>query len=1569
MKQTFLNSVAVAIGISAMTILPVSAQVSGWHRLGEVQPESKKEFVRPQKSPETKFLERRGVTNPNARIQPVIEGEFALPTIKQSPARIIKKSVENPRGHFYGVVPRHGAMETREQAFLASIDPVSLTCYPLYYGGQYVGALGEYDYMLVGSAVRNGKLYAYENYYDVPDFNSVWHVIDLQTGNEEQTINFGSSSLANAYSMTWDPEADLFYILRVNNDDSNSHLVVVDPRDWSLKYIKDLGANHYCPSIVYNPMDKQTYVFDLENRVYTIDPKTAVLTQAGELDADYSLFVDYANGAMCYSPMDQQFILLYRDVNQGTHSLLMIDPETWEVADLGVLGGRSDVYISSIVCNDEFAEADAPELPQEMTFNFVKNATSGSIEFTVPSLTYYGVEIPASTPVKTVITDNGAEIYSASLKPGEKVTKNFTLTEDVHNLSLVCSINNKVSPARKQVLCVGNDNPMAPADLYLNNMVLTWSAPGEVGEHNGYVDTSKLTYDIYVDDVRQNQTPVTECSYRLTAAGQDTQRVDIKVVANANNKSSNPGVLNTVFGNGYTIPFSMMPTKEQSELFTVENTNDDYFFWHYTTLADDASKGGMIISMSTVIDHNDWLFLPLLNFTNADVMYQLSFNIASAKNYDSIQSFDIALASRPSSGDIKRVVYSVDEYAITPEQKTFTINFCPPSAGTYFIGIHDRGLKANEAKGMFLTNFKVIALDGTSSAVPENPSNVNITPYQDGTNGATLAITLPTKDLLGNALPSGQNITATVKCGNFENSATGTPGSTVNVAVDAPTLGFQNFDVTLSNAHGAGMLSTYRAYVGIDVPLPPVNIRRTVASDNMSMQLVWDAPGNVGEHGGFVDVNNLLYEIYVRAGIQYAKVGSTNKTNIKFETSESKQSSFVTGPAARNEAGLSSYSVFVQEVLGKPYEMPIVEEFNTTNFNYTPYSKFTQNEFSNSEWENIGAPAGLGLTNCNPVQGTLVGYGNAAGPGKVRFPKISTEGYEEINFKLRYWSYLLSPAIEVYVRTFDKQEEFLLEKFNTRSVGGQWIEKVIKLPAELCNQPWVEFSIRASFTGAPNEYLVIDSWEVSADCDYDLKMMEIEGPTQVSIGNVPEYTITVSNAGHIRNSGEITTELLQTNGTVVATEKSVIPNINPSQTFSTKVKFDIGGEFLGRNNYQIRATVKSNNDELPFNNVRTLIVDVKDCQLPVVNLLRGQLNQTGDQATITWMNPSTSYGNFQDFEIEEPYKLTDKIGAWQNIDFDKGVPTRLGASEGGVELTWEDSNLPCAWTVVNPHDWGFDLEDRLKPHSGNQYIMARSIVSPDEANPNMAADWLISPEVKGGTEISFMYTTLASDYTEYVYLYYSSTGTELDPVNATHLVNGDFIRLRSFSKVGSEGWEKCTYQLPSDAKYFALVYSSYDCLAAMIDDISFTPLNDQKWDIDHFELHRVIDGNDEIIVENTLDRRIVDPNFPLDKSVNYYVLTYVNHEGRIIPGPKSNIVTLLGPDYDGVNSITALDGIYAGKGYINLQGYAGKTLKVFSTDGRLVMTVNPRNDNARFSIDRGMYIITEGRGTAKVIVK
>lgn len=1569
MKRFYLP-VGVATVVAALTLSIGATNAEGWHKLdGKVREASAP--AHRQLTPKERRLEKLGANLPGQKIQSVYDGlQHVTPAVDMAPANVIAKTIEAPRAHLYGVVSRTSSMQTAAQAYLASIDPLNLTITPRYYGSIYATSQGD-SYVYQGAGYRDGKIYIPELTQGAEGIQIYWNEVDLATGVQTNRYYYGADLNADAYSICHDIDNDVFYTLSFTQD-SDSHLGMVDPKDgFKYTYLGHLGAGEFYAGLAYNPMDKKIYAFDDDINVYTVNLRNISTLKAGELDLDYSMFTPTANAAVTYSPMDEAFICLFRDNYTESNRIVLIDPDSFEVTDAGPLKGRSDIFISSIICADDFADAEAPELPEAMTFSFDKNSLSGDIIMTVPSLTYYGVEIPATTPVKVTLKSGDKVIYSANHKPGEKVTARLTLDQAYHHLAYTCSIGDKESPARKQNLAVGNDNPAAPTNIKVEGNTISWTAPTSVGAHQGYVDTSALTYDVYFNKVKQNATPISGCSYTFNVAG-DLALTAIDVIATANGVSSEPGSINFAIGNAMRLPFASMPSQEESELYTTLNNNNDVAYWFFTTQKETGATG-MAMPMSYYNDSDDWLFLPAIHFDNSDTMYQISFDGASLYSTPTLQSVEIFIGKHPSVKGMTEKVYSDLNLTIDPSATPVLARFAVPAPGDYYIGIHDRSTKANSAKGMFVNNFLVQAIAGSSSAVPASPNDVVITPAPLGAKSATLSFTMPAKDLTGNTLDPSKELTAAVLCGTYVSRKSGLPGAPVSIDVRVPKSGVNLFSLAVSNDKGDGLNTNYSAYVGIDRPMAPQNIKGKVSEDNLSMELSWDAPGEIGLNGGYVDPSSLLYDIYMRNGVAYTRVGTTDKLNVSFEPSLHTQVAYHVGPVARNEGGISEYSEFVQEVLGTPYETPVIEEFNTVNFAVNPYSQMQQNEYAGSRWESVGTVANLGVGNAILIQGAVIAYSESGleVPALLKFPKICTKGYDKLTFTMRYWDYVKAPAMQIRARTASNQSEFIVARVNPKhKLIGEWSDFTFTLPEELMDQGWVEFAVYANLRATANEYVILDSWQVMPDIEYDLKVKEITGPDQISIGNTAKFAITVVNAGQLRNQGKLKLELCTEGGQVIDSQSLSTAQLNHNQEYTASAEFEIGGAFADSKNLMLRATVTAPNDDLLANNTLEYKVPVKPSQLPVVKTIRQTSydETTGDlQGRV--ITPSLTYGAIQDFELETPFLNTEHFNAgWQNIDMDKCSPGAIGS--GNLEIKWDGYGQPCAWTVIDPVAMGFENDQRLFAHSGKQCIMARALYQPSEDKDLLlqSSDWLISPEVKGGSQVSFWFNTLASDYKEYIEIWYSTTGTNLStkhPIPSG--VNGDFIKLRSFSKEGSDVWDYVSFQLPDDAKYFAIVYTSIDELAAMLDDIEITPANLCRWELDHYELWRSIDRGKPECIDNNMTTSTFSDNLPADKRGEYWVYAVVKgDDGKLLRGPKSPVLVV--NNHVGVQTITTLDGIRGGKEEIVVNGCQGQTLSIFALDGKLIKTARPASDAERIAIDKGIYIVRCNGATAKVVV-
>lgn len=177
--------------------------------------------------------------------------------------------------------------------------------------------------------------------------------------------------------------------------------------------------------------------------------------------------------------------------------------------------------------------------------------------------------------------------------------------------------------------------------------------------------------------------------------------------------------------------------------------------------------------------------------------------------------------------------------------------------------------------------------------------------------------------------------------------------------------------------------------------------------------------------------------------------------------------------------------------------------------------------------------------------------------------------------------------------------------------------------------------------------------------------------------------------------------------------------------------------------------------------------------------------------------------------------------------------------------------------------------------------------------------------------------------------------------------------------------------LPEDARYFALVYRSYDSLGAMIDDISFTPARLETWQLDHYSVLRGVAGNAPVEIGTVSDVTcwtddLTDLHGADASDLTYYVRTAVKAAGGFREGPLSNAARLR---YSSVDDIRQLEGVSGGRGVIIAEGLGGETLSVYAPDGKHILSVNLASDRERVAVEPGVYVVKCGNAMGKIYVK
>lgn len=1563
----------------------------------------------------------RAAQAPADRVNPAGRGATAtsatgLPKFEYKPQSIMR-SAEAPRGNVYAVVNRFNTMETGDEAYLGELNLSTGRLVPKFRNRAF-NKIGD-DYSMRSVAYRKGEVIVPE--FGIENMNGFtgvrWTILDLNSGLQTAQYTF-TDPMADPYSFTYDPDKDLFYLVSFNNTNgTHSMFGIVDPNaEGGWKYIAgqkladSSGMNQpFIAAICYNPADKQIYAFDNKYGVYNVEyemhPSGSliednVLIEVGETSVEeldnpciFDCDPDYGivTGPITYSPMDEMFVAVYRDNMIKGNRIIYIHPETFE-GFVGKTFDPQDHFVNDLFCIDEAADPNAPELAATPTVTFEKESLTGKIDFTTPKMSFIGVDLTGSV-LECVATIDGNVADKREVKAGESYSVNLTLAQGQHRLEYTTSVNGLTSPARTVLFYVGYDAPIAPKNVEIAGNVVSWKANGNEGYHQGYVDMADMAYNIYLDGEKQNEAPVKATSYTLNVPDK-MKRYDIGVAAISQGQESPATVITPIFGKGFSLPFSQVPTREEAECFDFYNENHDAAIFKYGV--NNGVNPGLSFQCGYFNDADDWVILPKVNVPDPEALYEVAFTLRGHSAEYSNEAYEVYVATQPEPANMKKgsLIYkSLEEKAngLVAAQKHY--NFAVPAAGEYYVGIHVTSTRDQSSLGVFLSDFSIRAVDGANSAVPGNPTDVKITPGEFGEPSATATVVLPTKDLLDRPLPADEDIELTFAYADDEGKQQGTsvkgkPGETVTVTQVAPKDGFVVYYLTPSNKNGVGYTSSYSVYVGIDTPLCPENIVGVPTEDNLGLHLTWDAPGEVGAHGGYVDFDapDFTYTIYTISGITLHKIADTKDFEYTFypfgELNKSSLTTFNVGPVASNIVGKSYGSVFIRDDLGTPYELPMKEEFNTARFTYSPYTFFTSGAYNASTWENSNMPAAYGVgEECQPIEGTSVSYATGPALSKMNLPKFTTTGIKKSIFMMRYWDYASAPkSIQIYGRSNKSNDEFFVGEVQLKNPKkGVWTDAEITLPEQLNDCSWIQLRIATTLSGKNEECLVLDSYTIMPDADSDLKVSEFDGRIQATLGDNVSYNVVVANSGRERMGGKLHVDLVSPEGAVLATRATEIENLNSSQTSEFTADFTIDGSFAAYKNITVRAVVDAD-DEILNNNVKELSLAIMPSALPIVSDLKANVNADGN-VELDWSEATTEYGNFENFEAYKPFEVTESLDYWQNLNGDDLWPSFFQNQTTGTLVRWENDNKKQAWQV---YDWNEMYNtsadgttyttpahiDRLKPHSGNQALIARCGGYEEGSEPVVTSKWLVSPQVKPNTTMSFYYTTFASNTTEYIEIWTcekESGKFNPDDPNIAYGRAGDFKKKASKSKSGEEVWELVTYTMGRKECYFALRYISYDGYAAAIDDLSFTPANMLTRKADSYSVYRTDkNGLNPVLIAD----KISDTNF-VDKEWNgegafYYVVTHSTVDNASRQSAPSNIVSAGATAVGEIN----VDGVVsAGRGVINVDNYAGERIVIAAADGKVMASGRVDSDHHSYAVDKGIYLVTLGKKTYKVVVK
>lgn len=1509
----------------------------------------------------------------------------ALPVaaeIKQRPAGILR-SPEAPMGNINALVTRAENMMDYNESFWGTLNISAGRATKLF--NSYELANGE-EYDMQSGVVRDGILYIPQFYYDELGMITLegtvrWKRFDISTGRRLDDIYYGTSADGNLmylYSMTYDSENDCIYGLSWNNtQEVGGTLVKIDCKgpeaSWNAVRLGDLGgsAGNWMANVCYNPANQKLYGLKDDGAFYEIDitgsePRAIKVMQYDDFDEHFCYVAPYYTIAMCYSPYDHAFLFEYISTGGDQMALASIDAETFDAYKIADLNPQA--YIAVLHSADSYADDKAPNRMAAPALNFVDASLTGTISVQLPTTLFDGTNLNGNVTLHLYIDDK--EVKTAEVAAGSIFTEALTLEQGYHKISVAASVGDLMGPKSTTYIYTGHDHPYAPTELNLENGVLSWKKPVDTGVNQGYLDLSNVTYDVYLNGEKYNDAPISETSIPFSVNEQLNKRSSITVVATANGVSSEPSTaLTRVLGTGYTLPVTWLPSLLDIDLFEMYNINNDNFTFEYV----DRLEAFRIYTTDYTCSPDDWLITPPVNFEDSNSLYNLVVDYAQATQQNTFyDDLDIYIGKEPIPSAMTRLIYS-HEGREQGEIVEIPVRFNIDEAGTYYIGFHSKNPnKKSRYRGILLKNFR-INKDESTSAAPADPTDIVVAPAPNGDLFYNISATLPTKSINGNDIPADTDVTLTAKTDCDEKSVTGKPGEKVTLKVDVPEDGWSALYLSPSSSEGTGVIRFYNYYVGFDTPLAPVNLKGLVTEDNLGIDLTWDAVGEVGYNGGYVDPADVTYDMYLHTStsstFNSTKVGTAgHQTSYSFRVGDGVQQRYNISPVAVNQSGTSVNGTVFTETLGRPYQIPFMEEWGYASFNYTGWRYNTVAPFDGVEWSHaqslVDYPSNMGPTTMGE-NGSFMAVGT--GSGELICQKISTKGIEHVMTRIRYWDFPYAGKMEIWARSFADQEFKKAAELTPARGQGSWEEWEAFLPAEYADQPWCQFNVRVELENG--QAVLLDNYNILQHTANDFRVSDIQVKSDVIVGSNQVVNVVVTNSGEERNKGNLIVELVA-DSSVINRVETDIAAITAGSTFEFTAEFPMLEAYTKYEFLEVRAIAASEIDENPSNNEMSVDFNLYDHAIPIVRDLKAQRLDNGQDVKLTWSEPTSQNANLESFETYQAFTIKDQIGPFKNYDLDGLPPFQI------TGYTWNNGDKPCAWQVFDPKAVNATDIDRLTPHTGDRMLIARQPGFDDTDStsevPN-ALDFLVSPAIVGGSTVDFWLITFDSSMTETVQVWYSTTDDELDPENIVWDEKGiarecgSFKWYQNFSKSGTDLWEHCVSNLPADARYFAIVYASIGQYGVGIDDLKYEAVKPDHIVPEFYDVYLKYNAEDE---PQLVAPALTDTEFTHitgnDHAATYYVRSVITDYEEEFSSPLSNPASVSGT---GVDNISLDATVAAGKGKVLVAGAEGMLFTIYDLQGRKVLDTVVTSDHEVISCAPGIYVARLGNATYKLIVR
>lgn len=1168
----------------------------------------------------------------------------------------------------------------------------------------------------------------------------------------------------------------------------------------------------------------------------------------------------------------------------------------------------------------------------DLKIEISEGSTTATISFTVPDTDINGnkIELPSYASDKLRAWFYVDNVYTnttglpAQVTYGEKVSFTAELTPGMHVLTMqlypmyssICQV------LQGNVVTCGYDAPEAVSNANLTiegqNATITWTAPtkGRYADFGSTFDASDLTYTVVRSDGKTVAENITETSVTDILESEEIQTYYYTIYATSHGNTGFGAKTNEVSAGQY-LPLPYENTFDDSSSldgWTILNLNNDgtartwqwNFIYYFVTTG--WGQG------------DDWLITPAFKLSN-DKLYSMSYDLAG-------QGDLITTVGQGNTVEAQDNVLEELTNVTIDGTETKEYYFYPTESGSYNFGLHN--YSSSDEASFNVDNFSV--KEAADATAPDRVKQLNVVPDANGALGATLTFTLPQTAINGSNVGTLTKATVYDMAGNELGSTTNVAaGAEVSIKVTA-VQGWNSFKVVTANENGEGWPVIIKKFIGQDVPQTMQNLNIKWGEDRTKVVLTWDAPTE-GVNGGYVNPEDFTYTIYKYDASNYSspytalgEVKGETSVDITILDAPEAQDQYIFAATVKNGQGESDYAK-TSIVLGEPYTLPFNEGFNVNGLDHAP-------------WIIVSGKNGQAWTTDPDVYNDKIHPQNGDGLQLLMRNTGVEDGSSTFLSPIIDFTNAKMPVLKVWLHHSDAMPEGAYVTVDATTDGSKNYVAVADTVRLTGNNGWTEHVFNLSKLNGQKAQIGLtayvpdggtrifaDNWSIAEATGNDLALTSISRPYMPVVGDTANIAVTVSNYGAQTASNY--SVLFNLNGeTIYETEADKALEVGKETTFNFTLPIS-----AGMDEYKYSAQVIYDGDDNESNNTsEEVALNPTQIDLPAPSYL----TLTGND--LEWTAPETMDGRDVTLDFENvPAFTINNIDNWTTYDGDGNITMTFVQYYGNY---WPYSNQKLAWMTWSAKEAGCPTAAMWQPYSGEKCLIHFGNYLEDEnGRPNNTPDddWFISPEVKGGTDFSFM--TLSNDTGSSIEVLTSNTDNK--PESFTNKVT-----TVTYDQKGT--WKEVKTTLPDDAKYVA-IHTGNDNFGIMVDDIKYT------------EAKAPVLKGYNIYCDNEAVSMVLTPAAKAE-AAGTYAVSAVYDLGESVLSNSVSVTT-------GIESLTTGKVYIAGgKGYITITGAEGKNVKVYTISG-MTIADEVAQKTETVNVPAGIYIVKAGNTTTKVNVK